>query len=475
MIGMKFTGCSLKKLCVLAGLFALNQAGALHGQTSETALDEWMRIDEGVFDYKVIKASRIDDIKHYQIFMISQRWLDPSLVDRVEWTHWVNVYIPDDLQDDTALLFIGGGSNRDFPPDRVNSTLVKHARDTKAVTLELGQVPNQPLVFEGKSGPLTEDGLIAYAWNKYLQTNDPTWLPRLPMTKSAVKAMDMVTSFVETESAGRNSIHNFIVAGGSKRGWTTWTTAVVDSRVIGIVPIVIDMLNLVPSFQHHWESYGFYAPAVGDYERSSIMQWRESKEFAGLLKIVEPYEYRDRLTLPKLLLNATGDQFFLSDSWKFYWNDLQGENHLRYVPNADHSLRDTDAPDSITSFFYCISNGIKLPEVDWNTTRNGQVRAKPSVSPSSVRLWSAHNPGARDFRVESLGKVWKSEDLTPNERGFYRSRIQSPKSGFTAFLIEFTFEIEGCPSPVILTTGTHILPDFLPFDFDTGEARPRPQ
>jgi len=40
-------------------------------------------------------------------------------------------------------------------------------------------------------------------------------------------------------------------------GLTTWTTAAVDKRVIAIVPFVIDMLNIEPSFVHHWEAYGF--------------------------------------------------------------------------------------------------------------------------------------------------------------------------------------------------------------------------
>ena len=111
--------------------------------------------------------------------------------------------------------------------------------------------------------------------------------------------------------------------------------------------IVIDMLNIRPSFIHHWEAYGFYAPAVRDYEELGIMEWEGTKEYAALMKIEEPYEYRDRLTLPKLLINATGDQFFLPDSSRFYFDDLPGTKFLRYVPNADHSLKDTDAVETL--------------------------------------------------------------------------------------------------------------------------------
>lgn len=461
-----------KRIGAAAALVAAATSGL--AQTEPTALDEWMLIDDGSYRYEAVSAQKIDGVKVYQIHMVSQQWLDPSRVDRVEWEHWMTVCVPEVIKDDTGLIFIGGGRNRDETPSNRNDEMIRIAGETGAVAAELGQVPNQPLVFEGKSGPLTEDALIAYAWNKYLQTGDATWLPRLPMTKSAVKAMDTVTSFILSESSGRHEVKNFIVAGGSKRGWTTWTTGVVDKRVIGIVPIVIDVLNVIPSMEHHWEAYGFYAPALEDYERSSIMQWRESREFQSLLSVVEPYSYRHRLTLPKLILNASGDEFFVPDSWRFYWKDLIGDKYIRYVPNADHSLRDTDAINTLVAFFHAVSNDVTIPTIQWDTVEGGQVRAELSAKPAKALLWTATNPEARDFRVESLGKVWKSTPIEPVEDLVYISAVSEPSSGWTAFLLEFTFDIPGSPAPLKLSTGTHVVPDFLPFDFDTGEPRPRP-
>ena len=62
-----------------------------------------------------------------------------------------------------------------------------------------------------------------------------------------------------------------MVAGGSKRGWTTWTTAAADKRVVAIMPMVIDMLNSVKSFEHHYQAYGFYSEAVKDYQDMGLM------------------------------------------------------------------------------------------------------------------------------------------------------------------------------------------------------------
>src|SRR5262249_29433953 len=156
------------------------------------------------------------------------------------------------------------------------------------------------------------------------------WPARLPMTKSAVRAMDAITAFAASAAGGGARVSRFVVSGASKRGWTTWTTAAVDKRVTAIVPAVIDLLNVEPSFIHHWQAYGAWSDAVHDYVEQGLMDWLGSRQFHALMHIEDPYEYRARLTMPKLLVNASGDQFFLPDSSQFYFSDLKGENHLRY-------------------------------------------------------------------------------------------------------------------------------------------------
>ena len=292
------------------------------------------------------------------------------------------------------------------------------------------------------------------------------------MTKAAVRAMDTVTAFCGSPEGGNVKEDGFVVAGGSKRGWTTWTTAAVDKRVVAIIPIVIDVLNIEPSMLHHYAAYGFWAPAVGNYTAFGIMDWNGTPEYHRLMKIVEPYQYRQRFTMPKFIMNASGDQFFLPDSSQFYFNDLPGVKYLRYVPNADHSLKDTDAYETLEACYNAVLNNLPLPQFSWTLEKDGAIRVTTKDAPSVAKLWQATNPNARDFRLEMLGPVWKSTTLTDQGGGVYVGKVPQPLKGWTAFFVELTFP-SGIPSaPFKFTTQVRVVPDVLPYKF-VPKGRPQ--
>src|SRR5262249_2725565 len=170
-------------------------------------------------------------------------------------------------------------------PNGGDGNMARMAVATKSVVTELRMGPNQPLVFAGDTERRTEDSFIAYTWDKFLRTRASKWPARLPMTKAAVRPLETVMSFCGSARGGNVKVDQFAVAGGSNRGWTTWTTAAVDKRVIGIVPCVIDVLNMEPSMMHHYAAYGFWAPSVGNYTAFRIMDWTGTPEYRELLKI----------------------------------------------------------------------------------------------------------------------------------------------------------------------------------------------
>jgi len=437
-------------------------AQPLHA-ANQTALDRYVAAPDANYSWKLVSKMAVEGGTVFVVEMISQAYLTTNEVDRPIWKHWMVITKPDQVASSTGLLFIGGGSNERPAPTSPDGNIARIAAATKSVVTELRMVPNQPLTFKGETKGRVEDSLIAYTWDKYLRTGDEKWPARLPMTKAAVRALDTITAFCASEDGGNVRVDSFVIAGGSKRGWTTWTTAIVDKRVKAIVPIVIDLLNVVPSFKHHYQAYGFWAPAVGDYQAMRIMDWTDTPEYKKLMEIEDPYEYRDRLTLPKLILNAAGDQFFLPDSAQFYWEDLKGPKWIRYVPNGDHSLKNTDAQMTLLAFYWAQLNGKSLPEVTWKLDGDGNYSAKTSVEPKAAKLWQATNPTARDFRLETLGPAYRSTDLKPGAEGDYRGKVVAPEKGWTAFFVEFTYDI-GAPTALKLTTEIRVTPNTRPFE-----------
>jgi PhoPQ-activated pathogenicity-related protein len=474
-----------RSLCVGAFVLALSgcsqaggsgatkpaQSAAKAVQDERTALDEYVAAPDTNYTYRLVASVPGNGQTTHILEMTSQAWLTTNEVDRPLWKHWMVIVKPDQLASSKSLLFIGGGGNGGNPPKGADGNMVRIALATKSVVTELKMVPNQALVFAGETEGRKEDSLIAYTWDKFLRTGDKKWPARLPMTKAAVRAMDTVTAFCGSAEGGGAKVDGFVVAGGSKRGWTTWTTAAVDRRVAAVVPIVIDVLNLQPSMSHHYGAYGFWAPSVGDYTAFRIMDWEGTPEYQALLKIEDPYEYRHRLTMPKFIVNGSGDQFFLPDSSQYYFDDLPGVKYLRYVPNADHSLKGSDAYQTLQACYQAVLNQSPLPQFSWTLESDGSIRVTAKDKPSEVRLWHATNPDARDFRIETLGPKYQSATLSDQGGGVYVGKVPKPAKGWTAFFVELTFPT-GNPEPFKFTTQVRVVPDVLPHKF---VAKGRPQ
>jgi len=156
----------------------------------------------------------------YVILMYSQKWRTLEEVDRNLWTHWMAMVVPDIVSTDTGMLIVGGGKNTPIP-DIDGSEVAAAAQfavSTQSVVSIIGQIPNQPLFFYDEPFAHSEDELVAYTYDKALDTLDGTWPAYLPMTKASVRAMDTIQTLSLIFSP--QPVNQFVVAGFSKRGST---------------------------------------------------------------------------------------------------------------------------------------------------------------------------------------------------------------------------------------------------------------
>lgn len=432
---------------------------------SRTLLKDYVHAPDATFRYEIVHSVPGETSDFHVLKMYSQHWLTPDIVDKTEWWHWVSIVVPKDTPHETGMLWIGGGSTNSKMPEKPDPLILAASSQTNSIVAQIHNVPFQPITFANDSfGERYEDEIIAYGWRKFLEggakDEDAMWLARFPMTKAAKLAMDAITAVVKDKY--NKNLNNFVVGGASKRGWTTWTTAAVDDRVVAIVPVVIDLLNLVPSFEHHWRNYGYWAPAVGDYEHEGVMNWVGTPEFDRMMEITEPYSFLEEYDLPKLLINASGDQFFQPDSWKFYWDSLPGEKHVMYVPNSGHDVGDSDALPNLISFYGSILNKTPRPSYEWKVAGDKiVVKTDPKNRPISVKLWSAYNPLERNFMIDVFGPNWVAEEIKLPENGELEVLMKTPEEGYRGYFVELTFAGE---SPLKVTSGIEVLPRDYPFE-----------
>ena len=292
----------------------------------------------------------------YILNMTSQQWLSPHLVSRSLWWHQLVVIVPHQVEvTDTALLWVSGMDNIEDADENIDINnydieLMSNLAVTNGlVAAVLYQVPNQPITFaeDALQEERREDGIVSFTWWHYLQddSSDTEYLLRLPMTKATVKAMDTINYFLTDDTAPDElqglglDPSKFIVGGQSKRGWTAWTTATVEPRVVGIIPLVMDELNFVKNIKHHWQSYGGWTFVFSDYWKLNITSKWDEPKMQEIFDIVDAFESRDGMLMPKLVITAANDEFFLPTDTRYWWQEMPRHeelNRLMILPNSCH-------------------------------------------------------------------------------------------------------------------------------------------
>ena len=410
-------------------------------------LAEYIAQPDPSFAWREVATGNLAGAEFVEYLLTSQTWRG------VTWKHQLFVLRPTRMTRDTkhGLLFIHGGrwkSEYDGPrqeadPPKEALLFVRLAETIGAPVAILRQVPFQPMF-----GDRREDALIAYTFEQYLRSGESDWPLLLPMTKSAVRAMDAVQSIVKERWGA--SINSFTVTGASKRGWTTWLTAAADKRVMAIAPMVIDVLNMQVQMEHQRATWGEFSDEIADYSTLNLQDQLKTPRGQALLSIVDPYSYRRMLTQPKLIFLSTNDRYWPLDALKNYWPGLPNPKHVLYVPNQGHGLSDPERViTGLSAIHRYAATGKTLPKTTWSfaTTKDAlTIQVKPERASERVRVWSARS-ATKDFR----NSPWTDSDCSKAKDG-YACSTERGKEGYTAAFAETSFKDEGGPAFSTSTT-----------------------
>lgn len=410
----------MKKFIVACTLLML-----LH-TASYADIFEYCKMDDEIFKWEKVSQKVLPKgAVAFELKLTSQKW------QNIVWEHKLLVIKPKELTNPSLALMLITGSGSGKEELLFGAEVANDIGGLFAILLD---VPNQPLF-----GGLREDGIISYTFVKYLETHDESWPLLFPMTKSAMKAMDAIQEFAEKELDLK--VSGFVTTGASKRGWTTWFSAVVDPRVKAIAPIVYDNLDLPGQMKHQIEAWGKYSEQIADYTEKSLPQLLTTKEGAELSKLVDPYFYRDKITVPKLTVIGTNDRYWPLDALDIYYDDLVGEKYIFYGQNSGHGMDGNivKALNTISAFYLKTAGKIDFPEVSWKCDKKDKfvefsISTDLKVKPKQLVLWEAKSP-IRDFREAKWQKIVTVKGTE------YRHKIEKPKSGFAAFFGETVYKL----------------------------------
>ncbi len=408
---------------------------ALQAQlTPSTALQGYLNNGDKTYRWEVKDTYTLGDVKTYSLLLVSQQWHE------FVWSHQLTILVPAENKYDGALLFITGGSNNKGLPnmkgrdDGFNKSMADMATKNKAIVAVLRQTPNQPLFND-----LEEDALISFTLHNFKEDGDYSWPLLFPMVKSAVRAMDAVQEFSKTTL--QHDVNRFLVSGASKRGWTTWLTGASDPRVAAIAPMVIDVLNMPVNLDYQIKMWKAYSEQIEDYVKLGIPQTARSEKGEAINTMVDPYSYRKKLTMPKMLFMGTNDEYWTVDAIKHYIDSIPGQNFVHYVPNVGHDLGDKkQALTALSAFFgeTLMHTPYPLCTPTLTYSKKGiilSVKATPDQLIDAI-LWTTESPDT-DFRNDKwTGKSLMLKKKTP----VITSTQPFPPTGYRAFYLDLKYK-----------------------------------
>jgi len=224
----------------------------------------------------------------------------------------------------------------------------------------------------------------------------------------------------------------------------------------------------------------------------NIMNRLDDPNMVLLQQMEDPYFYKDRLTMPKLVVNSVMDEFQQPDDTRFWWTGMPEPKHFLIAPNAEHSCATSifEIVPAIGAFLQNILMNEKIPSLTWEINDStGEIVATLDADSvvHSATLWYAYSCGVnafdngtfrRDYRIAhmdspcscgvaaddmctNLNAFWRKKDVEPTMvkgKRTYSAQVDAPGDGrWVAFFLDFKF------------VNKHAVPNDYHKDFENAE------
>jgi PhoPQ-activated pathogenicity-related protein len=204
--------------------------------------------------------------------------------------------------------------------------------------------------------------------------------------------------------------------------------------------MVIDMLNMPATLNYQFTTYGEYSIEIEDYVKLEIPQGTETPDGRNITTMIDPYSYRKKYNLPKMIFIGTNDPYWTVDATKHYINEIPGENLIHYVPNAGHNLAGgKQAFESLNSFFAITLKNIKYPVCVWDA-KDTEHGVDFSLKTESENLVEAHLWETTSMDKDFRNNLWLNRKLKINDPSAIKFTKSYPKKGHQAFYVELKYK-----------------------------------
>ncbi len=374
-------------------------------------LSKFVTKSDSNYKFEVIEEKQGEGYKAYILDFTSQSWHPEKTVPPV-WRHWLTVIVPKQRVKDIGMLVLTNGfSTPETPMSEIPPYFISLAVSSKSVVAILEGFPRDKVGIYKTPTQVTNLELPEFAsWSlkQYFETHDPSWIVFCPLVKTVVRAMDATQDLLLKNLRSEIPLKEFVLCADTPY-FVPWLVPPVDNRVIGLISINTSSFHFEQQIKRMFMDEIALPNFFAEMDDAGLLPLLETEDGENLLKIIDPYYYRESLKIPKLVVSLNNNQWqdmiYLSEQtvseipdpvyWLIY-PQLQLSREYAFLPQqtlynfsspSRTNLRIYDFKDTIQVFYQRLLGQRNMPVFQWEFSQKGECRIKVSEDIIECRIW----------------------------------------------------------------------------------------